>query len=164
MSKTRRVRFFDYVNHPYDKVRDALSEDTLAAFREATRGADSRAHSLAAELHVKIAGFALGKEIAIAVREIREDQVPSPVTRLGLEWEASDSPRLFPLMHAELSIYPLTATETQLDFLGYYDPPLGLLGDALDAVVGCRIAEASVHSFVKEVAAYLREALKQPTH
>jgi len=68
-------------------------------------------------------------------------------------------PRLFPLMKAELSIYPLTTTETQLDFLGHYEPPLGALGKAMNAVAGHRIAEASVHRFVSDVAGYLRKAL-----
>ena len=56
-------------------------------------------------------------------------------------------------------IYPLTATETQLDVLGRYEPPMGVLGDAVDAVVGNRIAEASVHRFIADVATYLRTHL-----
>jgi hypothetical protein len=64
-------------------------------------------------------------------------------------------------MNAELSIYPLTAKETQLDFLGTYDPPLGVLGDALDAIVGHRIGEASVHRFIQNVATYLRSELSK---
>jgi hypothetical protein len=46
-------------------------------------------------------------------------------------------------MKADLSIYPLTATETQLDFKGVYEPPLGPLGEAVNAIVGHRIAEVS---------------------
>jgi hypothetical protein len=68
-------------------------------------------------------------------------------------------PRLFPFMRAELSIYPLTATETQLDLWGLYEPAFGAVGKAMDAVVGHRIAEVSVHRFITEVAAYLRQAL-----
>ena len=63
-------------------------------------------------------------------------------------------------MNAELSVYPLTPTETQLDFLGRYEPPLGILGGALDAMVGHHIAQASVHRFVTDVAKYLREHVK----
>ena len=63
-------------------------------------------------------------------------------------------------MTAVLTIYPLTATETQLDFLGNSDPPLGVVGDAMNAIVGRRIAEASVHRFVTDVARYLREHLR----
>ena len=62
-------------------------------------------------------------------------------------------------MKAELSIYPMTSTETQLDFLGHYEPPLGPLGRAINAVAGHRIAEVSVHRFIDEVAEYLRKTL-----
>ena len=60
-----------------------------------------------------------------------------------LEWKAATMPRLFPLMKADLSIYPLTATETQLDFLGLYEPPFGTVGEAMNAIVGHRIAPLS---------------------
>jgi len=66
---------------------------------------------------------------------------------------------LFPLMNGELAIYPLTSTETQLDFLGFYEPPLGAVGKAVNAVAGHRIAEVSVHRFIDDVAAYLRQSL-----
>ena len=66
-------------------------------------------------------------------------------------------PRLFPLMEGELSIYPLTSTETQLDFSGVYKPPFGPVGKTMNAIVGHRIAEASVHRFVDDVAGYLRQ-------
>jgi hypothetical protein len=83
----------------------------------------------------------------------------APVTRLQLEWQAAKMPNLFPLMKAELSIYPLTASETQLDFLGLYEPPFGAVGKAMNAIVGHRIAEVSVHRFVSDVTAYLRQVL-----
>jgi hypothetical protein len=60
-------------------------------------------------------------------------------------------------MDGVLTLYPLTATETQLDFLGRYEPPLGVVGDAVDALVGYRVAEASVHRFITDIARYLRE-------
>ena len=68
-------------------------------------------------------------------------------------------PSLFPLMKAELSIYPLTVSETQLDFSGLYEPPFGAVGKAMNAMVGHRIAEVSVHRFVSDVTAYLRQVL-----
>ena len=102
-------------------------------------------------------------DIAIEVHRI-EDQPRAgrshPITRLELEWEAARSPRLFPLMKAELSVYPLTATETQLDFAGIYTPPLGPLGSAVNTLVGHRIAEACVHRFLTDVARFLRNHLQ----
>ncbi len=70
-------------------------------------------------------------------------------------------PQMFPLMKAELCFYPLTATETQLDFSGKYEAPFGFLGNAVDAVVGYRIAEASVHRFIENVAAHLKSELSK---
>jgi hypothetical protein len=161
MSKGSEIRCYDYVNHPYDQVRDALRQDALTVFQSATKAAASRAQSIAAELHVDIGGIGITTDVSIAIKSIEEkiDAVSAPVTRLLLEWEAATMPRLFPLMQAELSIYPLTATETQLDFSGLYEPPFGALGKAMNAVVGHRIAEVSVHRFINDVAGYLRQAL-----
>ena len=162
MSKGREIRCYDYVNHPYERVRDALRQDALSVFQSATKSADSRAQSIAAELHVDIGGVGVMTDIRISVRAVEEkilDAMSTPGTRLLLEWEATTLPRLFPLMEAELFIYPLTATETQLNFLGFYEPPFGALGKAMNAIVGHRIAEVSVHRFISDVAAYLRKAL-----
>jgi hypothetical protein len=161
MSKGREIRCYDYVNHPYERVRDALRQDALTVFQSATKAAASRAQSIAAELHVDIGGIGIKTDIRISVKNVKEklDAVSTPATRLLLEWEAATMPRLFPLMKAELSIYPLTPTETQLDFLGLYEPPFGAVGKAMNAIVGHRIAEVSVHRFINEVAEYLRQAL-----
>jgi len=162
MGKGREIRCFDYVNHPYRQVRDALTRDPQEIFNAATSAAASRAQKVASQLRVNIGGIEVGTEIAISVKEIEEQPggaMKQPLTRLELEWEAEKRPGLFPFMRAELSIYPLTATETQLDLRGRYDPPLGLLGDAVDAVAGRRIADASVHRFLNDVADYLRRTL-----
>jgi hypothetical protein len=162
MSKGREIHCYDYVNHPYEQVRDALNKDALAVFQSATKAAASRARSIASELHVDIGGIGIEADIRISVTNIEEktpEAISAPASRMQLEWESATMPRFFPLMKAELSIYPLTATETQLDFLGVYEPPLGALGKAVNAIVGHRIAEVSVHRFVSDVAAYLRQAL-----
>jgi len=161
MSKGREIRCFDYVNHPYELVREALSKDAVLVFQAATKAAASRASSIASELRVDIGGIGLEADILISVTKI-EDQNPdssAPLTRLHLQWQAAKLPALFPLMEAELSIYPLTAHETQLDFSGVYEPPLGPMGKAINAVVGHRIAEVSVHRFINDVAAHLRQEL-----
>ena len=166
MSKGREIRCYDYVNHPYEEVQSVLTKNALAVFRSATKAAASRAQSVAAELRVDLAGIAVEADINITLKNIEEEApeaMSGPVTRLLLEWEASKLPRLFPWMKAELAFYPLTSTETQLDFSGVYEPPLGAVGKALNAVAGHRIAEVSVHRFVNDVAGYLRQILgKQP--
>ncbi len=162
MTKGRAIHCFEYVNHPYAQVRDALTANAPEVFRSATHAAASRAHSVASQLRVDVGGIEMGTEIDISVHEIEEHPrgPTSPArTCLQLDWTAAQRPHLFPFMRAELAIYPLTATETQLDFSGRYEPPLGLLGSAMDSLVGHRIAEASVHRFVTDVAAYLRRTI-----
>lgn len=164
MSRAREVRSYEYVNRPYEQVRDALLADTLGTFHAATRAAADRARTVASSLRVNIGGLDVGAEIDISlgqVTEVPRAQGQSPSTRISIEWEATKRPHLFPLMRAELAVYPLTSTETQLDFEGSYDPPLGPVGSAIDAVVGHRIAEASVHRFVVDVAHHLRDVLEE---
>ena len=150
-------------NHPYARVREALIANPLEIFRSATRAAASRAHGVASQLRVEIGGIELGTDIEIDVREIEERRSEAsslPRTCLHLEWGATRRRHLFPFMRAELAVYPLTPSETQLDFSGRYEPPLGVLGSTMDAMVGHRVAEACVHQFVTDVAAYLRTTIR----
>jgi ribosome-associated toxin RatA of RatAB toxin-antitoxin module len=160
-NEPREVRCYDYVNHPYERVRDALRRDALTVFQSATKSAVTRAESVATELHVDFGGIGIKADVRVRLESVREeiDTVSSPKTRLLIEWEAATMPGLFPLMKAELSVYPLTSTETQLDFLGHYEPPFGALGKAMNAIAGHRIAEVSVHGFLRDVAEYLRRSL-----
>lgn len=162
MSHAREIRCYDYVNHPYEKVRAALARDAASVFQAATRAASARAHSVATALRVNLAGIEVGADVVITVGAMTD--IPK-VTKLGagarlpLVWQAAKTPRLFPVMRAELSIYPLSGAETQLDFLGTYDPPFGIVGGAIDTLVGHKLAEASVHRLVADVAQHLRTTL-----
>jgi hypothetical protein len=160
---TSEIRSYDYVNHPYAAVRDALVKDPAGMLRAATNAAAARARDIAAELHVNIGPLDIGAQIAVTVGKISEQSHAGPMsqmTRIPIEWSAAQRAALFPIMNAELSVYPLTATETQLDFLGRYEPPLGIVGGALDALAGHRIAQASVHRLVADLASYLRQHVK----
>ncbi len=162
MSAGREIRSYDYVNRPYNRVRDELKQNALTVFQSATKAATSRAQSVAAELHVDFGGIGVKTDVNISVKNIEEeivDGTSAPTTRLLLEWEAATMPGLFPIMKGELSVYPLTSTETQLDFSGVYEPPFGAVGRTMNAIVGHRIAEVSVHRFVSDVAGYLRQTL-----
>src|SRR5437660_9268213 len=154
MSTGREIRSYDYVNRPYEHVRDALRQNALTVFQSATKAAASRAQSIAAELHVDFGGIGVKTDINISVKNVEEkiiDPTSTPTTRLLLEWEAATMPRLFPLMKGELAVYPLTATETQLDFSGIYEPPFGSVGDPMAGIVGRRIADASLHRLLRAV-------------
>ena len=159
MKRGREIRCYDYVNQPYERVRDLLIKDPLAVFQSATKSAASRARSIAPELRFEMGGIGVQADIVISVKKIDEsvpESMSGPVTRLQFEWQAAKTPGLFPLMKAELLIYPLTRTETQLDFSGFYKPPLGVIGKVVNSIAAHRIAEVSVHRFVGDVAESLR--------
>jgi hypothetical protein len=101
-------------------------------------------------------------DVRPCLQRIREEKSVgdlSPVTVLEILWEASRATSLFPSMHLELSAWPLSTTETQLEIAGEYRPPLGVVGNAMDAVVGHRIAEAAVHTLLDDVVEQMKRDL-----
>ncbi|MCC7382538.1 MAG: hypothetical protein IT384_11940 [Deltaproteobacteria bacterium] len=165
MTEPHELRCYEYVNRPYAVVRDALRADPQGIFERATKGAAGRAHALAASLKVELGGIEIGTDVTIRITGVEErlpgGEVRTPVTRLKVAWQAVRAPALFPSMEAEVSIYPLSSEETQLDLHGLYHPPLGILGSAVDALVMHRVADASVHRFLAEVASLLRTELPE---
>ena len=156
------IRCYDFVNQPFDQVCDALRSKSNAVFHDATMSAESRGSEIAAGLHVKVAGFDVTKNVNIVIRSYTEiESTAGKKMTVQFDWKAAEVAGLFPSMDAQLDIYPITEMETQLDFHGQYEPPMGIMGKAIDAVVGHRIAEASVHQFVSEVASYLRECMSK---
>ncbi len=159
MSEPRTVRCYAYVNRPYDAVRTALHERTADLLRTATVSANGRAHEVAANLKVTAAGLEIGVDVNVQILTVREGAGVggfSPVTRVTLTWEAARHTALFPLMAAELAAWPLSPSETQLEIEGAYRPPFGIIGSAIDAAVGNRVAEATVHRLLEDLVEQLR--------
>jgi hypothetical protein len=74
------------------------------------------------------------------------------ITVIPLRWVATGAlSGAFPVLDANLE---LTATDsgTQLDFIGSYRPPLGVLGAALDRLVMHNVARATVQRFAAQLA------------
>jgi hypothetical protein len=163
MTEARSVRAYDYINQPYETVRDAIRKDAgLQIVHRSTTTAAARGQKLVAALHVELAGVEISKDVAIDVGAIREEQPEGAFSRatcVPIAWRATEGAGLFPVMKAELRVYPLSPTETQLELAGHYEPPLGGIGAALDRALGHRVAEASIHQFVTDLASRLRAEL-----
>ena len=161
MPTSRTLQTFDYVNQPYGAVRAALLANPQAMFHAATSTGTSDAAS--AELRVSIGAIDLAAEIEIDVISTQDALSPlsKPAYSFTLVWSSPRRPHWFPTMKAVLTIYALSPTETQLDFDGTYEPPLGVFGAAVDAVALHRFAEAAVAGFVRELAAYLRTEISR---
>lgn len=164
MSDTHAIRCYEYVNRPYERVRDALTNDASGVFQRATSTAAGRAGSLIGELRVSIAGLEVGKNVVIEVKGVETGvhlpgRVAEDATQVDLAWKAETHAGLFPSMKASLLLYALSAGETQIELRGEYQPPGGVLGSAADRLVGHRIAEASVHRFLQDLVAKLSAEL-----
>lgn len=159
MPLERTLHCYDYVSHPFPRIQAMLHQGAARIFSRATTGAAERERDLAVQLRVRLGVLDVATDIKVDVGPI-EETMSSPygyqVMVIPLSWTAAKNPTLFPRMQAKLLVYPLSGHETQLELEGTYDPPLGLLGDAIDAVVGHRIAEASVLHFLRDVAARLQ--------
>jgi hypothetical protein len=159
MSQDKSVRCYGYVERPYEQVRALLHREPLELLQRATRSASARARALLASLKVDVGGIEIGVDIRTHVRRVSDEEGVAglpPVTRVDLGWEAARAPALFPLMSARLSAWPMTSTETQIEIEGDYEPPFGAVGTALNAVLGHRIAEASVERLLQDVMDQMR--------
>jgi hypothetical protein len=153
---TQQLHCYEYVARPFASVRDAILRERAELFGRATESATGRAQSVISDLKISVAGLEVGKNVVVQIAAIRPTEAPGHVAsealRVDLEWQAETNGALFPSMRASLSVYPLSPTETQLDFQGSYAPPGGVLGDAADRLIGHRVAEAAIHRFVDDVA------------
>lgn len=154
----RSLRVYDYVNHSFTRVSEALADDVAGIISRATTAAGDDDD---AKLHAHVGPIDLTAGVTIEIGPMDETTLPSnrPALRIPITWHASKTTRAFPVMRAELTVYPLTATETQLELEGSYEPPLGAIGAALDTALLHRIAEVSVTQLVHDLARYLGSTL-----
>ena len=131
MSKGREIHCYDYVNHPYEQVRGALSKDAPAVFQSATKAAASRAQSIASELRIDIGGIGIEADIQVSVKNI-EVKPREAMSRSGHPVAAGmggrDDATPFSAHEGGSLHLSIDRTETQLDFMGVYEPPLGAAG------------------------------------
>ena len=60
-------------------------------------------------------------------------------------------------MTAELVVSPVGSSHSSIVFEGTYDPPLGILGEAIDRTLLNRLAEMTVKSWVDDIVAKAEE-------
>jgi len=130
-----------------------LHSDGLKIFSRATATASERARELLATLRLNVGAMEVGVDVRLQIAGIVDETTATgdPRTRLDFNWTAAQRAGFFPTMEATLAVYPLSASETQLDLHGDYRPPLGPLGSAIDAALGHRVAEATLLRLLRDV-------------
>ena len=155
----RALHCYAYVEAPWDQVSRLLAEDSRAVLQHATLDAADQARQVSRTLRLDVAGFEVSKDVAIKVGEF----VPREATRsvVPLRWRAERGRMLFPELAADLEVAAVSFDPplTQLTVSGSYEPPLGLLGAGADRLMLHRLAEATIHRFIHEVADELRRLI-----
>lgn len=86
------------------------------------------------------------------------------VLRIPVRWRADPAPHLFPSFDGVLELLTLGRARSELSLVGYYQPPLGPIGDAVDTYLS-DTARASAIRLVRHLARELVEdayALDRP--
>jgi len=96
---------------------------------------------------VKIPFAADAREVRLHIGQPKQRDLD---VLLPLTWEPNDN-RLLPAFEGQIEITPLSSDEVQLSVIGEYDPPLGIIGEAFDAAIGRRIADATIALFAREL-------------
>lgn len=72
----------------------------------------------------------------------------------AMRWEATGpGGALFPALDADITLTPAGDGATVLAISGVYRPPLGGVGEGLDQVVLRRVAQATIRTFTRRIAA-----------
>lgn len=76
----------------------------------------------------------------------------------SITWRSATKERLVPGLEGDLELMSLEGYGCQLSLMGSYRPPMSVIGEAGDRLVGHRVAEACVRRFVLDLAKRLESA------
>ena len=118
--------------------------------------ADDRGRHLLAEVGFPVDGHRLSKNVEI---EVGTPVANGGKTWIPMTWRATGPSNLFPILDAELEFASLGTQLTQLSLSGRYQPPLGLVGRAVDKALLSRVAEATIKDFLDRLARAIEAAV-----
>lgn len=98
---------------------------------------------------------AAGVQAVVDVGDLEVD-LPGLAVR-PIAWRAHRSDRVFPRLVGELELSRTSPTTSRLTLIGGYQPPISVIGDAGDRLVGRHLADAVIRTFLERVAGTLAE-------
>ncbi len=98
---------------------------------------------------------AAGVPALVQVGELEVD--PPGLAVRTIAWRAQRSDRVFPRFVGELELTQTSPTTSHLTLVGGYQPPISVIGDAGDRLVGRHLADAVIRTFLQGIAANLQE-------
>lgn len=157
----RPIYAYAYAKVPFDDAIGLLAGDPERLLQDATEVSTEHAEHVLANLHTRIGGVEVDRDVEIELGEF--DPVEALRSVVPVHWQDAEGQPWFPTMDATLEITALSLRPplVQVTIAGTYQPPLGPVGAAVDAVAAHRVAEATTHTFVHEVATRLEDLVGQ---
>jgi hypothetical protein len=107
-------------------------------------------------------GAVPGMSKLVAVR-LGDMTVRENIALAAMRWEATGhGGALFPALDADIMLTKYGADATILAVWGVYRPPLSSLGEGLDMVVMRRVAQATIRTFTRRIAAAVTDPAISP--
>lgn len=144
----------------YEDALEVLGTDPHLLLQELTdRVAPDPGPRTDVPLRLELAGTVVERDVAIEVGALRPEALLRAT--LPLRWEAARDTAWFPSVEATLIVAAcegdLSRTAVTLDVSRH--PPLGAAGEVIDRVVGRRLADAVLRSFLTELARRLERTV-----
>ena len=136
------------VRRPFDAVAAYLVDGPAAWFPRLKPGN-------VAQVGLHVAGVPVRKRVRV---DFGEPASTSTGAVVPVSWKATFAERLFPAMTGNVSASRAARDETRLTVTGMYEPPLGKLGEDLNASLMRRVAKATVKELAEQVAERLERS------
>ncbi len=109
----------------------------------------------------------VGPSSGSLAKEVRLEIGSAEIHRGGLvypiSWSATGAGVLFPRLDADLTLSHVGSDATRISLDGTYEPPLGVVGKAVDRVLLRRVAESTVKAWIDRLGAGVLRAEKSVT-
>jgi hypothetical protein len=142
------ARYFIEVPLPADHVERTLLDSPPGWLSAIAGAAQERGDGLLVEVGVGPMEAGLRRRVSLRLGE--PVRFPS-MTSVPLTWEPVGLAGLLPRLDANIELGPLGEDRTQLAISARYQPPLGVVGHAIDRVLLHRVAEATLKDFLDRV-------------
>ena len=153
----RTIERYAYVERAYEDVWGWL------AGHLSTLGVPLPDGSHIVELRVRPGGMEYSRPVRLHVGGL---VAADERARAALSWADATSPRLFPQLEALLEVAPVpndSVPFTQLGVLARYRPPFGALGAIGDRIMGADVTDASLTTFLDELAGAVAAGTTPPS-
>lgn len=137
---------------PFARVKEAMMRPPEAWLQGLARAADE-AQADGQRLLVEVGLQVAGRRLSRAGRlEVGPPLVAERVASLPIRLSAESQAALFPVLNGSLDAAWLGPERTQVALSAQYDPPLGLVGRAIDRALLHRVAETVARNFLAAAA------------